>query len=212
MNEDMVFLVLLSAIVFIGTGIRRYYSYRIEKISQRLSVRERIEEMIQAEGRIFAVLYYASSVYVIILLLLNLLFPYSFILFQFPFPDWLRWLGVGLGFLSIPFLLWVHCVLDKKWSVTLKLQADHRLVTSGPYRRIRHPMYTVLMVYELSWVLVSANLLFLTYYAITILLIILRIPKEERMMLEKFAEEYRIYMKRTGRLLPYFRRENGEEE
>ena len=212
MNQDTVFLVLLSAIIFIGTGIRRYYSYKIEKTSQRLSVRERIEEMMQAEGRIFAVLYYASSVYVIILLLLNLLFPSNFVLFQIPFPDWLRWLGASIGFLSIPFLLWVHRVLDKKWSVTLKLQTDHRLVTSGPYRRIRHPMYTVLIVYELSWVLVSANLLFLAYYATTILLITLRIPKEERMMLEKFGEEYRIYMKRTGRLLPYSRRENGEEE
>jgi protein-S-isoprenylcysteine O-methyltransferase Ste14 len=40
----------------------------------------------------------------------------------------------------------------------------------------------------------------------------MRIPKEERMLLEKFGEEYRAYMKRTGRLLPYFRQENGEKE
>jgi len=73
-------------------------------------------------------------------------------------------------------------------------------------------MYTVLIMYLLSWVLVSANLLFLIYYVLAILLIILRIPKEERMMLEKFGEEYRVYMKRTGRLLPYFRQENSEEK
>jgi protein-S-isoprenylcysteine O-methyltransferase Ste14 len=208
----MVFLVLFFAIVFIGTGIRRYYSYKIEKTRQKPSIKERIEEMMQAEGRTFTVLFFAQSVYVIILPPLYLLFPSSFLLFQMPFPNWLRWLGVGLGFLSIPFLLWVHYVLDKEWSVTLKLQTDHKLVTSGPYRRIRHPMYTVLIMYELSWVLVSANLLFLIYYVIAILLIILRIPKEERMMLEKFGEEYRSYMKRTGWLLPYFRQENGEEK
>jgi len=212
MNDGMVFLGLFFAIVFIGTGVRRYYSYRIEKTRQKLSLKERLEEMIRAEGGIFAALFFAQSVYVVILLLLYLLFPSNFLLFQMPFPNWLRWFGVGLGFLSIPFLVWVHYVLDKEWSVTLKLQADHKLVTGGPYRRIRHPMYAVLIVFELSWVLVSANLLFLIYYAIAILLIILRIPKEERMMLEKFGEGYRIYMKRTGRLLPHFRQENGEEK
>jgi len=209
MNEDMIFLVLFFIIVFIGTGIRRYYSYKIEKNSQRLSVRERVVEMIHAEGRIFAVLYFASSAYLLILLPLYLLFPSSFLLFQMPFPIWLRWFGVGLGFLSIPFLLWVHYVLDEEWSITLKFQTDHKLVTSGPYRRIRHPMYTALIVYELSWVLVSAGFLFFVYYVITVLLMIVRIPKEERMMLEKYGEEYRSYMKRTGRLLPHFRRENG---
>lgn len=90
----------------------------------------------------------------------------------------------------------------------MKLQTDHRLVTSGPYRRIRHPMYTVLIMYELSWVFVSANLLFLVYYVFSVFLIAVRIPREERMMLEKFGEEYRVYMKRTGRLLPRFRQEN----
>jgi len=211
MNEDMVFLVLFFAIVFIGTGIRRYYTYKIEKNSQRLPVRKRVVEMIRAEGRIFAIIYFASSVYVIILLPLYLLSPSSLVLFQMPFPNWLRWFGIGFGFLSIPFLLWVHYVLDEEWSITLKLQTGHRLVTSGPYRRIRHPMYTALIMYELSWVLVSASLLFLVYYVITVILMIVRIPKEERMMLENFGEEYRSYMKRTGRLLPHFRQESGKE-
>jgi len=205
MSDEVVFIVLFFVIVFIGTGIRRYYSYKIEKSSQRLSVRERVVEMIHAEGRIFAVLYFASSVYVIILFSLYLLFPSIFLLFQIPFPNWLRWFGIGFGFLSIPFLLWVHYVLDEEWSITLKLQTNHKLVTSGPYRRIRHPMYTSLIMYELSWVLISASFLFLIYYVITVLLMIVRIPKEEQMMLEEFGEEYRNYMKRTGRLLPSFR-------
>jgi len=58
-------------------------------------------------------------------------------------------------------------------------------------------------------VLVSASLLFLVYYAISGFLIVVRIPREERMMLEKFGEEYRVYMRRTGRLLPHFFQETG---
>lgn len=210
MNDDMFLLVLFLAIIFIGTGIRRYYSYKIEKNRQNLSIRERIEEMIQAEGKQFTLVLIAQGIYIVILLPLYLLFPSSFVLFQMPFPVWLRWFGVALGFLSVPFLAWVHYVLDRSWSVTLKLQAGQKLVTSGPYRRIRHPMYTVLIMYMLSWVLVSANFLFLIYYAFSVFLIAVRIPREERMMLEKFGEEYRVYMKRTGMLLPHFRQENGK--
>jgi protein-S-isoprenylcysteine O-methyltransferase Ste14 len=67
-------------------------------------------------------------------------------------------------------------------------------------------------MYELSWVLVSANLLFLVYPVFSVFLIAVRIPREERMLLEQFGEEYRVYMKRTGRLLPRLRRKNGEEK
>jgi protein-S-isoprenylcysteine O-methyltransferase Ste14 len=210
MNNDMVFLVLFLATIFIGTGVRRYYQYKIEKNRQKLSVRERIEEMVQAEGKLFTLLLVAQGIYIVISLILYLFFSSSIILSQIPFPVWLRWFGVALGFLSVPFLVWVHYVLDRSWSVTLKLQTNHKLLTSGPYRRIRHPMYAVLIVYMLSWVLISANLLFLVYYILSVFLIVVRIPKEERMMLEKFGEEYRVYMKRTGMLLPHFSQKNVE--
>jgi hypothetical protein len=81
MNGDVVFLVLFVALIFIGTGIRRYYTYKIERTRQRLSVKERIEEMIRAEGRTFTVLLIAQSVYMIALLPLYLLFSSSFLLF-----------------------------------------------------------------------------------------------------------------------------------
>lgn len=81
MNDDVVFLVLFVALIFIGTGIRRYYTYKIEKTRQRLSVKERVEEMIRAEGRTFTVLLIAQGIYIIVLLPPYLLFPSSFLLF-----------------------------------------------------------------------------------------------------------------------------------
>ena len=73
-------------------------------------------------------------------------------------------------------------------------------------------MYTVHLVYFLAWVLVSANLLLLINYVLTIILIVLRIPKEEQMLLDQFGDEYRAYMKRTGRLLPRLRQETDKEK
>jgi protein-S-isoprenylcysteine O-methyltransferase Ste14 len=67
-------------------------------------------------------------------------------------------------------------------------------------------MYTVHIVYFLSWVLVSANLLLLINYLLTLLLITRRIPREEQMLLERFGQEYRDYMKQAGRLLPRLHR------
>lgn len=210
MTEDLFFLVLFFIIVITGLGIRRYYSYKIEK-TRRLSLRDRVKEMVQAEGRFFSVLYFASNFYASALFLLYLFFPSSLVIFQMPFPSWLRLLGAGLGFLSIPFLFWVHYVLDREWSVTLRLQVNHQLITSGPYRRIRHPMYTVLIVYMLSWVLVSASILFLFYYIISVYLIAVRIPREERMMLDKFGERYRVYIRQAGCLMPRFNQGKVEE-
>lgn len=60
--------------------------------------------------------------------------------------------------------------------------------------------------------LISANLFLLIFFLLSTALIFARIPKEEKMLLEQFGDEYRAYMKQTGRLLPRFRREADKEE
>ena len=59
-----------------------------------------------------------------------------------PMPVWLRWIGVVLGLATIPLFLWVHRALGENWSTSVETKAQHTLVTSGPYRWVRHPMYT----------------------------------------------------------------------
>lgn len=142
---------------------------------------------------------------------LYLLFSPWMLWSQLPITDWLRWLGVGLGIVSLPFLTWVQHTLGKHWTVSLELQEEHKLVTTGPYRRVRQPMYCSHSIF-FFWVLVSANLLLLINHLFTTILIVARIPKEEKMLLDQFGHEYRAYMKRTGRLLPRFRREADKEE
>jgi protein-S-isoprenylcysteine O-methyltransferase Ste14 len=122
--------------------------------------------------------------------------------FAVPFPSWLRWVGFALGIASLVFWTWTQVALGRNWSPQLQLREEHHLVTSGPYARIRHPLYTAMFGYGISIALVTANWVFVILTAAMIVAIIARIPREERMMIDKFGEEYKVYMKRTGRFFP----------
>jgi protein-S-isoprenylcysteine O-methyltransferase Ste14 len=122
--------------------------------------------------------------------------------FGFPAPDWLRWAGMGLGLMSAGLFAWTHTVLGRFWSPHLQLRPGHRLIANGPYARVRHPMYSAILGWMMSLGLVSANWIGFAFAALVTLNFILRIQGEEKMMLQQFGDEYREYMKRTGRLLP----------
>jgi len=96
-----------------------------------------------------------------------------------------------------------HADLGTNWSVTLEVREQHRLITQGVYRRIRHPMYSALLLYGLAQALVIPNWLAGPSYLVTLaVLFALRVRAEERMMLEQFGDDYTTYMARTKRLVP----------
>ena len=96
-----------------------------------------------------------------------------------------------------------HADLGANWSITLEVREKHTLVTQGVYRRVRHPMYTALLLYSVGQALVLPNYVAGPSYGVTMaLLVALRIGPEERMMLEEFGKDYQEYMAQTKRLLP----------
>ena len=111
------------------------------------------------------------------------------------------------GVMCLVIGLWLfyrsHADLGTNWSITLEVREQHRLITQGVYRRIRHPMYLALSLYSIgqalvipNWVAGPSNLI-----AFAILLA-LRVRAEERMMVEGFGDEYAAYSARTKRLIP----------
>jgi protein-S-isoprenylcysteine O-methyltransferase Ste14 len=96
-----------------------------------------------------------------------------------------------------------HADLGLNWSVSLEVRQGHQLVTHGIYRRIRHPMYTAIFLYGLAQGLLLPNWLagWSSLVPFTIMYL-LRVRREEQMMLQFFGDDYRSYMTRTGRLLP----------
>ena len=118
-------------------------------------------------------------------------------------PQWVQWLGVVLGGISIPLLAWTQLALGSNFSPTLHVRQEHTLVTSGPYRYVRHPMYTSLFLSLSAILLLTRNWLVggIPLVGLSVILL-MRLPREERAMTEKFGDEYREYGKSTGRFLP----------
>ena len=96
-----------------------------------------------------------------------------------------------------------HSDLGTYWSVTLELRENHRLITQGVYRYVRHPMYAALFLYAIGQALVVPNwVVGPSYFVAFGFLFAFRIRAEERMMLETFGDEYAAYVARTKLLVP----------
>ncbi len=117
-------------------------------------------------------------------------------------PLWSRWLGTGIAAISLALLVWVHLALGRQWSANLELREEHLLITKGPYKSVRHPMYSAFIGLAGGLALVSASWPIIFLAIMTLLVLCTRVSREESMMIESFGDEYRAYMKYTGRLLP----------
>lgn len=117
-------------------------------------------------------------------------------------PAALRAAGALIAVAGLLLLQRVHAALGAHFSPVLELKADHALVTTGPYARVRHPMYTAGLLFTLGHGLAGGALPALWPLAAVSLLVLLRLPDEEAMLEARFGDAFRAYKARTGRLLP----------
>ena len=118
-------------------------------------------------------------------------------------PAWGGWVGV-VTFVFALWLLWrSHADLGRNWRVTTEITEGHKLVTTGVFRYIRHPMYSAHFLWGIAQALLIHNWVAgLASLIVMLPMYLLRVKREEKMMLEKFGEEYRTYMSQTGRIFP----------
>lgn len=126
---------------------------------------------------------------------------------NYTLPFWAGWLGAAV-FAAAIWLLWrSHADLGKNWTATPNIREEHKLITRGVYRYIRHPMYAAHWLWAIAQALLLQNWIAgLSLLASFALLYALRVPREEEMMLAHFGDEYRTYMRQTGRVLPRWAR------
>lgn len=123
-------------------------------------------------------------------------------------PAWLRWSAVAASAPALGLVFWILRALGRNFSTSLA--EPETLVTDGPYRFVRHPLYAaflplwvVLALIATNWFVGAAGI---AGFAIVL---VVRTPKEERLLLGRFGDEYRAYMQRTGRIVPKLTRRRG---
>jgi len=119
-----------------------------------------------------------------------------------PLPVWLRWTGVGLALIAGALLVWMFRTLGRNLTDTVVTRKQHTLVTTGPYRWVRHPLYTSAALAIVGNSLVAANWFIFVVGCLALLLLVIRTRKEEQNLIAKFGDDYRNYMQRTGRFVP----------
>jgi protein-S-isoprenylcysteine O-methyltransferase Ste14 len=138
------------------------------------------------------------------------IFPGWILVLSIPLPDWFRLTMVGFATLGILFALWGYRTLGRNWvhafepSEFLQKKSDV-LVTTGPYRYVRNPIYLGMFTFIIALALVAANWLLLLPSFFISTLVYMQISSEEKMLIARFGDKYRDYMKQTPRFIPRFR-------
>lgn len=123
--------------------------------------------------------------------------------FAIALPSPLRWAGILLGALGVALIGWAGEALDGEYSSVVEFKEGHRLVTSGPYARIRHPIYAGLILLNLGVALASANGIIAFVWVCGLAIVLARrIPREEKLMEARFGEAWKTWKERTGLFLP----------
>ncbi len=117
-------------------------------------------------------------------------------------PAALGWFAATLVVLGVLFAIWARVHLGANWSPAPAIKENHELVTSGPYRFVRHPIYTGVMLATFGAALTGA-VFGIAVFLIASMIFFLRISKEEKIMLKLFPDAYPLYQKRTKRLIPF---------
>lgn len=194
MHEN-VFRILAAVVLFTAVGISSFYRRRAdqetgEKISRKVDGTAMMI-MIRLGG---AVLWLSPLVY-----LLN---PKWMAWARAGWPDGVRWAGVVLGVFCVAGIHWLFSSIGSGITPTSATREKHILVTKGPYRWIRHPLYTVGSALFIAFSMMANNWFIALLGILVFILMAIRTPSEEANLIAKFGDEYREYMKRTGRFLP----------
>jgi len=104
---------------------------------------------------------------------------------------------------GVSLAIWSRVTLGRDWSVNVTLKEGHELVTAGPYARIRHPIYTAVILLAIGLFLLFETLGGTLGVALLVLGCWIKLRQEERLMIGQFPDAYPAYMRHTKRLVPF---------
>ncbi len=194
MNEN-VFRISAALILFTCIGISSYHRRKADRDSGEKISRKVDGSAMMTAIKLGGLILWSSP-------LIYLLNPSWMAWSKLGLPEWVRWLGVGVGIVCAGLVYWLFSSIGSGISPTSATRKQHLLVTSGPYRWVRHPLYTVGSTIFISFGMMADNWFIAALGVLAFIGMAIRTPKEEANLIEKFGDEYREYMKHTGRYLP----------
>lgn len=194
MNEN-IYRILSAVIFFTAIGISSYFRRQADKNSGETVSRK-------VDGTPMMLLLVIGGLIIWLSPLVYLLNPQWMALAKVGLPDWVRWLGVGFGVFCVFGVYWLFSSIGSGITPTSATRREHKLVTNGIYKYIRHPLYTFGSSLFISFGMMADNWFIALLGILAFIAVAIRTPKEEANLIEKFGDEYREYMKRTGRFLP----------
>lgn len=166
----------------------------VAQVSRIRGVARRGETLARSRGLAHYVAYFFFVPYLVIALRPGL---------ELDVPEPLRWAGLALVVLGVAFALWAIATLGRHYDLELEVHRDHELVRSGPYRFVRHPIYTGLGLHFAGACLATGNLLLIAgTLLVTYPALYLRAKTEERLLRERFGAAYDEYARQVGMLVP----------
>lgn len=136
-------------------------------------------------------------------LLITYLFSWDLPWMDIGLPEAVRWAGLATSLLCLVFLFWVFKTIGKAGAKYVITFDDQKLVTTGPYARIRHPMYSGSFAWAVTVLLFTDHWgVGGCFLALLLFVVVVRLRTEEEALVEQFGDDYREYMARTGRFWP----------
>src|SRR5262245_36139305 len=187
MNDDTVFRLILGTTLIGGIGARVHFQRRAEKIGG--AIRDR------RDSPLFWVAAGIAAPFMLLPLIAYLIDPTWMAWSRMDLPRGVRWLGAVVGVAGFPLLIWVFRSLAENLTRTAATRENARLVTCGPYRWIRHPLYALALLLWFGMALMIGSWAILIGIAVLMpALLLIRLPAEEGALLERFGDDYRAYM------------------
>ena len=194
MNEN-IFRILAALILFTAMGISSYFRLKADRDSG-----EEISRRV--DGTIFVTMIGIGGLVLWLSPFVYLLNPAWMAWSKIGLPEWVRWLGAVIGIVCTLGIYWLFSSIGIGITPTSATRKQHQLVTSGPYRWVRHPLYTFGSSMFVAFGLMADNWFISLLGVLAFIAMASRTPREESNLIEKFGDEYRAYMKRTGRYFP----------
>jgi protein-S-isoprenylcysteine O-methyltransferase Ste14 len=192
--NDMIFRIAFG-IIFIGALVLVSAYRRKAQAGERFGTAE--------EGKVIAIPLRVAGLIIWLYPLFYIFAPRAWVEWSLvDVPIALRILGVIGGFICLPYINWAQTHMGRNVSTTVVIREGHQLVTTGPYKYVRHALYSGGILFFVSLTLISGSWLLALVAVVGFGFLMRRLPLEEAKLIEAYGDTYRDYQKRTGRVFP----------